>query len=104
MCRIVVCYVCGIWSIAGFVCIITESNHNLCNMVTQCKFLTALQTRLKDSSGSKIVLQEIGQLRQEVTKPENFRIFVSTDITKVTGSTLEPWTYFPSLPVNITPR
>ena len=71
--------------------------------MTQFKFLTALQERLKDPVQAKIVLGEINQLRTEITKPENFKIFISGDITKVT-SAIEPWGCFPPLPNNVTPR
>ncbi len=83
--------------------LLLESNYNLCNVVTQYKFLTKLQDRLKDPQQANIVLEEINQLRSEITKPTNFKIFISGDITKVTNS-INPWSPFPSLPINVTPR
>ncbi len=80
-----------------------ESNYNLCNMVTQNKFLSTLQEDMKNPSKARIVLESIEQLRQEITKPTNLRVFVSGDVTTVTGNPAHPWIPFPHLPSNISP-
>ena len=72
-------------------------------MVTQSKFLSGIQQRLKDSVQASIVMEEIRQLREEITRPEHMKIFVSTDITKV-ATPIEPWKSFPSLGENLSPR
>lgn len=71
-------------------------------MVTQSKFLTSLQDRLKGSSSSEVT-QALNQLRDEITKPSNIRIFVSGDMGKIHEDLIKPWSDFPTLPVNLHP-
>ena len=80
-----------------------ESNSNLGNMVTQLKFLTSLQEKLKSNPES--VVEELKSVAKFITDPTHLRVFVSTDVNKLPGE--EPWKLlekFPSLPTDTPPR
>ena len=71
-----------------------DCSHNVASMVTQLRFLTSLTAKLKDASADG-VLQDMAQLRDALTSPDNLRIFMAANVSSLPHpSPLDPWKNF----------
>ena len=62
-------------------------------MVTQLKFLEKQLQRLKDPATADLVTSDLCRVRDTLTSPGNLRVFMATDIDKLT-TPLKPWESF----------
>ena len=69
------------------------STPNTSNMVAQLKFLEKQLARLKDPATADLVTSDLCRVRDILTSPGNLRVFMATDIDKLT-SPLKPWGMF----------
>ena len=79
-----------------------DSNCNLANMVTQLKFLTDLQERLKDPENT--IVKDMKNIKSIITDPSNFRLFVNVDVNRIPHESWKLLETFQSLPVDKEPK
>lgn len=79
-----------------------DSNCNLANMVTQLKFLTDLQERLKDPENT--IIDDMKKIKSIITDSSNFRLFVDVDVNRIPHDSWKLLETFQSLPVDKRPR
>ena len=75
-----------------------DSNCNLANMVSQLKFLTDLQERLKDPQNT--IIKDMKDIKSIITDPSNFRLFVDVDVNRIPHESWKLLETFQSLPVD----
>jgi len=79
--------------------IILESNQHCSNMIRQHRVLTELYTALEaGGDNSKTYLDQLNQLRVEITKPENLSLLIAANFESLENAD-QPWKQF--LPPNV---
>ena len=68
-------------------------------MVSQLKFLTQLQERLKDPSTRDSVLADMEKVKAHLTDPKRLRLFVDTDVNSLPEGSWKVLEIFPSKPL-----